>query len=133
MKQRRTGMLPIFAAALTLIVCGCASTVRFTVPTGVRSIAIAAGSFYFNPNHITVPATGAYRLVVTNKAGIHHNITVKDPAGKIIASQNLAPGKTVEVPVDFPQPGKYPFYCNVDAHAELGMSGRFDVATSGGQ
>ncbi|WP_455381509.1 plastocyanin/azurin family copper-binding protein [Salinispira pacifica] len=133
MKQRSPLKLSVIAAGLTLLVFGCASaqTVKYTVKPGTQSISIAASNFKFDPNLIEVPSTGVYQLTVTNKAGITHNITVKDPSGNVIASQTLPGGKTEQVSVNFKTNGTYNFLCTVDSHAELGMTGTFEVGTQG--
>lgn len=129
MKHRSLLFLGILATSLSFVVYGCASaqTVKLAVQPGTHSVDIAASNFKFDPNLIDIPSPGTYTLVVTNKAGIHHNITVKNPSGKVIAKQGLTPGKTVQVSVDFSQTGTYPFLCTVDSHAELGMTGSFIV------
>jgi len=131
-KRRSPLFLSILAASLTFFIYGCASaqTVKLTVQPGTQSIDIAASNFKFDPNLINIPSPGTYTLSVTNKSGLHHNITVKDPSGKVIAKQGLTPGKTVQVSVDFAETGTYPFLCTVDSHAELGMTGKFQVGTA---
>ena len=132
MKPSSLLSLGILVASLTFSIYGCASaqTVKLPVQPGTHSIDIAASNFRFDPNLIDISAPGTYTLVVTNRAGIHHNITVKDPSGRIIAQQGLPPGMTVRVPVDFAMAGTYPFLCTVDSHAELGMTGTFQVGTA---
>ncbi len=87
-----------------------------------------ASSFDFKPDAIRVVGQGKrLTLIIENVAGIEHNITVKNPAGELLVTQNLPAHQTVRVEVHLAQLGKYTFYCDKPFHPTLGMKGRLLV------
>ncbi len=120
-----------FLVLLALVLAGCASAraVKADVAPG-NAIMMKAGNFSFDPNAITVFGPGPVTLTITNTSGTGHNITVKDPSGKVIASAEIPPNATITTQVTFPSPGDYPFFCNHPLHTELGMKGHFTVSGS---
>ena len=86
-----------------------------------------ASSFKFEPSTIQLKRTGNLVIRVHNDSSAEHNITVKDPQGKIIASVDLPANKTVSLNVDLKTAGKYEFYCDKPLHAAFGMKGEITV------
>jgi plastocyanin len=86
-----------------------------------------ASSFSFDPGTIVARRGETLVLHINNVSGERHNLTVKDPAGKIIRSEDLPSHQivTMEIPLD--TAGVYPFYCDIDLHATLGMKGKIEV------
>jgi plastocyanin len=116
---------------LLVLVSGCGGSKKTVnvaaTPDDKVTVEMKASNFAFDPGVIVARKGDTLVLHVTNVSGEKHNITVKDPAGKIIKSANL-PGHeavTVEIPLD--TAGVYPFYCDVGPHATLGMKGRIEV------
>lgn len=95
-----------------------------------NEISITADNFKFDPSIIRVNRLGTITLRVHNKAALEHNITVKDPQGKIIADADLPSGKTTPVKLDLKQAGKYELYCDKTLHTTMGMKGEL-VVTKG--
>jgi plastocyanin len=91
---------------------------------------IIADSFKFDPSVVRVNRLGKLTMLVQNKADSEHNITVKDPQGKVIADYDLPPGKTTPVNLDLKQAGKYELYCDKTLHTTMGMKGEL-VVTKG--
>jgi plastocyanin len=118
-------------AMLLLFLAGCGGhkqTISVTAAPGQKAtVDMKAGSFYFDPAVITARAGETLVLNVTNVSGEKHNITVKDPAGKVVAEKDIPSHQTVTVEVPLPTAGVYPFHCGVDLHATLGMKGRIEA------
>jgi plastocyanin len=116
---------------LLMLLMGCGGpkqTIDVTAAPGQKaSVDMKAGSFHFDPAVITARAGDTLVLNVTNVSGEKHNITVKDPAGKIIATKDMAGHQAVTMEIPLPTPGVYPFYCDIALHAALGMKGRIEV------
>jgi len=125
-------LLLVFFAVLALALSGCASapTTRADVAPGGAALAMKASNFSFDPNTIAVHGTGTISLTITNTGGTAHNITVNDPAGKVIDSVEIPPNATVTTQITFPAPGDYSFFCNHPFHESLGMKGHFTVSGS---
>jgi len=109
-----------------LVIQACAGAGQVRVKEG-REIEMAATSFRFEPSLVEVERTGHLVIRVHNEAAVEHNLTVKDPQGRVIAASDLPPGETVAVEVDLDKVGTYPFYCDKPLHATLGMTGEIVV------
>ena len=116
---------------MILAVAACAGPqITLNVPpgTGEKVVEVKASSFHFAPNLIQARQGDRLVLLIDNTAGISHNFTLKDPAGKVLVSKDLPAQKTVRLEVSLSQAGDYPFYCDKPLHAAFGMKGRFVVA-----
>jgi len=94
---------------------------------GVKTLAIKASSFKFDPNNIKAYVGDVIILKVENVSGSNHNFTVNDPAGKAVQSVDLPPGKTVEIRVTLSESGTYDFYCDKTFHSFFGMKGQIEA------
>jgi uncharacterized cupredoxin-like copper-binding protein len=70
---------------------------------------------------------GEVTFVLKNDGQIDHNIEVEGPSGEAELEQDLGPGESGELTVDLSEPGTYEFYCPVDDHKDLGMTGEVSV------
>ncbi len=119
------------AAALLVLLSGCGGS-KETVNVAAKrdtnvTVEMKASNFAFNPGRIVARKGDTLILHVTNVAKEKHDITIKDPSGKIIKREDLPSGEMVTVKVLLPDAGVYPFYCAIDFHAGLGMKGRIEV------
>jgi plastocyanin len=116
---------------LLILLSGCGGSKKTVnvaaAPDGKVTVEMKASNYAFDPGVIVARKGDTLVLNVTNVSGEKHNITVKDPSGKVVKSADL-PGHqavTMEIPLD--TAGVYPFYCDVDMHSTLGMKGRIEV------
>ena len=120
-----------YALALLVLVSGCLGNKRvvtLTAPPGQKvTVEMKASNYAFDPGRIVARKGDTLVLHVTNVTREKHDITVKDPSGKIIQSEDLPTGQTVTVEVPLPTAGTYSFYCDIDFHAGLGMKGKIEV------
>jgi len=120
-----------FAGALLVLLSGCAGqqrTVNVAAAPGQKvDVEMKASSFAFDPAVIVARTGDTLVLHVTDVSGETHNITVKDPSGKIIGSEDIPGHQTVTLEVPVPAAGVYPFYCDKPFHSTLGMKGRIEV------
>jgi plastocyanin len=119
------------AVALLALLCGCGGSKKTlnvaATPDSKVTVEMKASNFSFDPGRIVARKGDTLVLRVTNVAKEKHNITVKDPSGKIIKDADLPSGQTVTVEVPLPTAGIYPFYCDIDFHSGLGMKGKIEV------
>jgi plastocyanin len=131
MHKLRSGCILGCMAALLLLLAGCAGskkTVNVAAPPGQKvNVEMTARNFAFDPGVIVAQRGDVLVLHVTNVSGEKHNLTVKDPAGKVIKSEDLPAHQAVTIEIPLETAGVYPFYCDVDLHATLGMKGRIEV------
>jgi uncharacterized cupredoxin-like copper-binding protein len=95
-------------------------------PTGsaaITTVTIEAREFGFSPTAVTIPASGATRIVVKDAGGIVHNLTIDALGIQVV----VPPGDSGEVTIVDPQPGTYLFYCSISGHREAGMVGTLTV------
>ncbi len=131
MRNLRSTHILGYTAALLVLLSGCGGskrTVNVAAPQdGKVTVEMKASNFAFDPGRIVARKGDTLVLHVTNVSKEKHNITVKDPSGKIVASEDLPSGQTVTVEIPLPTAGVYPFFCAIDFHAGLGMKGRIEV------
>jgi uncharacterized cupredoxin-like copper-binding protein len=114
-----------------------------------RTVKIEATEYAFSEKVLTFKAGETVKLVVTNKGGLKHELTIGDADeqashGKEMAkmsdmghsegehempanSIHVAPGETRELIWNFDKPGKLLFACNYPGHSALGMEGEIAV------
>lgn len=110
---------------LAAMLAGCARPQKEVVlAPGDKVIEMKASSFGFDPNLIRARQGDRLILVVENVSGMRHNITLKNPAGDIVFSEDLPAHETVRTEISLPQVGEYSFYCDKPMHPALGMKGR---------
>jgi plastocyanin len=131
MEKLRSKYILVCVAALLVLVSGCMGpkrTLDVTTAQGPNIVVdMTAKSFAFDPDNIVARAGDTLTLHIKNTSGEKHNITVKDPEGKIIVNQDLPAHETTTVEVPLKTAGTYPFDCNVDMHAALGMKGKIEA------
>jgi plastocyanin len=131
MQNVRSGYVWGYAATLLLLLAGCAGqkrTVNVATPAEEKvQVQMKASSFHFDPDVIVARQGQTLVLNVTNVSGERHNLTVKDPAGTIMKSQDIPGHASITMEVPLATAGVYPFYCGIDLHTTLGMKGRIEV------
>jgi len=116
---------------LVVLLSGCAAPqVSFNVPagSGEKTVVITARSFAFEPNEIFARQGDRLLLRVHNNAGIGHNLTLRNPQGKVLFSLDMAEDQTLARSLELTEAGDYPFYCDKPLHATMGMKGRIVVS-----
>jgi plastocyanin len=91
------------------------------------SIEMTAESFAFAPNLIQAKKGDTLLLTVRNTAGSEHNITIKDPEGKVLISRDIPSEGTVELEINLLERGKYEFFCDKPFHTTFGMKGSIEA------
>jgi len=101
-------------------------------PDGVQRVAIMAGEFYFDPNHIIVKVNVPVELSVAKEGGlVPHDMVMKSPeAGMEFDVEISTTPKTVTFTPT--QTGKFPLYCSkkllfLESHRDKGMEGVVEV------
>ncbi len=120
------------AIALLVLLAGCgghkqAINVTAAAPGEKVQVDMKASNFAFDPAIIDTQKGQTLVLNVTNVTGEPHNITVKNPAGKVIGDMDIGSHQTVTMEISLPTAGVYPLYCDKPLHATLGMKGRIEV------
>lgn len=117
---------------ILLLLSACAGreeVFRASAPAGQKvRVEMKAGSFDFDPDVIRAKRGDTLVLHVTNVSGIGHNITVNDPSGKILKSQDIPSHESITIEIALPNSGVYPFYCDKTFHTTFGMKGRIEVS-----
>jgi plastocyanin domain-containing protein len=137
--MRRGRRLSLLVLVLAVAACGGAPTqaqkeshAAKADADGVQRIRIAAGSYFFKPNHIVVKANVPVELVATREPGMTpHDLVIREPDGGVVAEEDLStdPKKIAFTPK---KTGLYSFYCSkklpfTTGHRERGMEGVLEV------
>jgi plastocyanin len=133
-------MKRFLAVAILLAAAGCTGpqTRQETVTpaAGEKILDLRAGSYFFDPARISLPA-GEHAVVrVSTESGIvPHSFVLAAPDGKIIARRELTRGGTTFVRLPPLPAGTYTYYCDHSflgtRHRERGMQGELTVDAPG--
>jgi plastocyanin len=127
------GNHPLLALAVGILfsLSACSHLQAPVTPTAsegkAKVVEMEASGFRFDPNNIEADQGDLLVILVTNRSSVAHNLTVKDPQGRVIQSVELPGKQTVRVEIALAQAGTYDFYCNKPLHAALGMKGQIQV------
>jgi plastocyanin len=129
------------AAAVLLAIAGCAGPqVRedaITPVPGEKVLDLRAGSYFFDPSRISLPAGVSAVVRVSTEPGLApHSFVLAAPDGKIIVRRELTIGGETFLRLPPLPPGTYPFFCDRSflgkSHKERGMRGELTVAAPAG-
>lgn len=90
---------------------------------GARQVDVEAGELWFDPTTVEVTAGEPVNLRLVNTGDAFHDLTV--PAADVVLAAE--PGEETAGSVEFPEAGRYEFYCSVPGHAQGGMRGTIVV------
>jgi uncharacterized cupredoxin-like copper-binding protein len=136
---KRLAMLFATTALLALPVAGCggggndnsestnASTTGTAAAGGAGgAVNLSATDFKFNPSDPTVKS-GEVTFVEKNDGQTTHSLEIEDVNGQDKELEgSVQPGQSGTLKVNLP-PGKYEFYCPIDNHRDMGMTGEITV------
>ena len=92
-----------------------------------RTVSVSETDFALAPQDLLVKAGTTVTFKVANHGATAHNLEVEGPEGEAELEQDLAPGESGQLEVNFSEPGTYEWYCPVGNHKEMGMSGEITV------
>jgi plastocyanin len=127
------GKYPLLALAMGLLfsLSSCSHVQTPVTPTAsegkTKIVEMDASSFGFDPNNIEANQGDVLVILVTNRSSMSHNLTIKDPQGRVIQSVELPGNQTARVELGLALAGTYDFYCDKPLHAVLGMKGQIRV------
>jgi uncharacterized cupredoxin-like copper-binding protein len=140
--NRRFAALFVVGAAVAVPVAGCgggnddnstsnaatqASSTGGAAATGAGgTVNLTATDFKFDPSDPSVKS-GDVTFAMKNDGQTTHSLEIEDVNGQDKELEgNVSPGQSGTLKVNLP-PGKYEFYCPVDGHKEMGMTGEITV------
>jgi plastocyanin len=88
------------------------------------AIEVGMEEYEFIPSDVS--AAGGDTVTASNDGQTVHNLTVLDGDEELGATEDVDPGQSGELQVDF-DPGDYEMICTIPGHADLGMEGTFTV------
>jgi plastocyanin len=95
---------------------------------GAGTLALAAdpaGGLSYDVRQATVSA-GTVTIRFANRSPLPHNVTIASGT-KVVAATKTITGATTSATAKL-APGRYVFYCSVDAHRQAGMQGTLTVS-----
>ncbi len=140
--NRRFAALLAIGTAVAIPVVGCgsssndnstsnaatqASTTGGAAATGAGgAVNLTATDFKFNPSDPTVKS-GQVTFNEKNDGQVTHSLEIENVNGQDKELEgSVSPGQNGTLTVDL-KPGKYEFYCPVDNHRQMGMTGEITV------
>lgn len=88
------------------------------------AIEVGMEEYEFIPSDVSAAAGDT--VTASNDGQTVHNLTVLDGDEELGATEDVEPGQSGELEVDF-DPGDYEMICTIPGHADLGMEGTFTV------
>jgi plastocyanin len=85
---------------------------------------VAMTEYAFDPSDVS--ASQGDTVTAQNDGQTIHNLTVLDGNEELGATEDVDPGQSADLEVDF-DPGDYEMICTIPGHADLGMEGTFTV------
>ena len=115
-----------FLAACFILTVGCAAPQVREATAPIRPeervVSLRAGSYFFEPATLSIPADVPVVLRITNKATlIPHSFVLAGPGGMVLFRQELEKGDETILRLPPLTAGTYPFYCD---HSMMGMNHR---------
>ena len=93
-------------------------------PGPVTEINVSAKEYAYTPATITVKSGENVKINFTNSGTVTHNLTIQ---GLNLATKSIGPGETDSISFVAPAAGSYTFYCSIDGHKDLGLTGTLVV------
>jgi plastocyanin len=120
-------------APFALAACGGDDDTTTAVTTGGgggggETVAVSAdpgGELAFEQTSLTASA-GTATFDFTNDSPVQHDFCIEDSSGSEVGCSDTISQSQTSLTEDL-QPGKYTFFCSVDAHRESGMEGTLTV------
>jgi uncharacterized cupredoxin-like copper-binding protein len=140
---RRFAVLLALGAAFAVPIVGCggssnndttaASNASTTGTTGGAAasgpggtVSLTASEYKFSPSDPTV-RSGNVTFTEKNAGGVTHSLEIENVNGQDKELEgSVAAGQTGTLTVNL-KPGKYEFYCPIDNHKQMGMTGEITV------
>ncbi len=129
-------MKALAVAAALFLLSGCAGTAvrnEAAPAPGEKVFELSAGSYFFAPSRLTVPAGEPVVLRIRDEATVvPHAFVLSAPDGAVVARSELRRGGTTLVRIPPLRPGAYPFFCDKSllgsSHRAKGMEGVLTAA-----
>jgi uncharacterized cupredoxin-like copper-binding protein len=141
LSTRRFAALFAIGAAVAVPMVGCGgssdddSTSNAATPASTSgggatgaggTVDLSATDFKFTPSDPTAQA-GEVTFKMTNDGQTTHSLEIEDVNGQDAELEgNVSPGQSGTLTANL-KPGTYEFYCPVDSHKEMGMTGEITV------
>ncbi len=140
LNRRLAALLAIGAAfAVPVVGCGGSSNDNSTSDAATQAstggaaatgpggtLDLTASDFKFDPSDPTVKS-GEVTIQMKNDGQVAHSVSIEDVNGQDKELEGtVSPGQSGTLKVNLP-PGHYEFYCPVDGHKQMGMTGEITV------
>jgi plastocyanin domain-containing protein len=98
---------------------------------GIQRVTVLAGSYFFDPDFITVKVNVPVDLTIKKEQGIPHAFVINSPEAGMDINESLSTEPKV-IRFTPTKTGKYPFYCDkkflfFKSHRSRGMEGIIEV------
>jgi plastocyanin len=117
--------------AIVLWLAGCGGDddeepVRSTTVNPNSTLRVTAKEYSFDPGRVVVRGAGPLTIRLRNAGDLAHDLRLRRGGEEIGGTPVLPAGQTGSARVNL-EHGNYEMFCSVGDHAELGMTGEFQV------
>lgn len=127
--MRKVHWLVGVVAALGVSACGGTNTNNNgTTPVSGGTVTVVAKEYSFSPKQISAAAGSSITVVLENQGSMDHSLAFELPGGVVGLQAAVSAGSTGQMNLNVPSAqGSYAFYCPIDGHRALGMTGTLVV------
>jgi plastocyanin len=90
------------------------------------TLAVTATEYSFDPGRVVVTGAGRLTIKLENAGDVAHNLRIERDGEDLGGTPTFPGGQTKSGRVNL-EHGRYEMICTVGDHAELGMTGEFEV------
>jgi plastocyanin len=117
--------------AIVLWLAGCGGgddeeSVRTATVNPNSTLRVTANEYSFDPGRVVVRGAGPLTIRLRNAGSLAHDLRLRRDDEEFGATPVLPAGRTESARVNL-EHGNYEMFCSVGDHAELGMTGQFEV------
>jgi plastocyanin len=117
--------------AIVLWLAGCGGgddeeSVRTATVNPNSTLRVTAKEYSFDPGRVVVRGAGPLTIRLRNAGSLAHDLRLRRDDEEIGGTPVLPAGRTESARVNL-EHGNYEMFCSVGDHAELGMTGEFEV------
>ena len=121
----------VVPCALLLCLAGCGGDddeepVRSATVNPNSTLRVTAREYSFDPGRVAVRGAGPLTIRLRNAGDLAHDLRLRRQGEEIGGTPVLPAGQSGSARVNL-EHGNYEMFCSVGDHAELGMTGEFEV------
>ena len=89
-----------------------------------QEVTVSVKEFTYTPSTISLKKGESAKIALVNNGTTAHNLTIE---GLNLATKTINPGESDDISFTPSAAGTYTFFCSVDSHRDLGLTGTLTI------